>query len=126
MELPGKPVMVEGDRGQLEQVLLNLVLNARDAMAGNGLVTVSLRADGGRGVIRVTDDGPGMDAGTQLRIFEPFFTTKAPGAGTGLGLAIAYGIAQQHGGAITVASEPGQGARFDVGIPLLEPGGGEG
>jgi len=126
MELPGKPVMVEGDRGQLEQVLLNLVLNARDAMAGNGLVTVSLRADGGRGVIRVTDDGPGMDAGTQLRIFEPFFTTKAPGAGTGLGLAIAYGIAQQHGGAITVASEPGQGARFDVGIPLLEPGSGEG
>jgi len=126
MELPELPVMVEGDRGQLEQVLLNLLLNARDAMAGNGLVTVGLRADGGHGVIRVTDDGPGMDAGTQLRIFEPFFTTKAPGAGTGLGLAIAYGIAQQHGGAITVASEPGQGARFDVCIPLLEPGSAEG
>ncbi len=123
---------VRGDRGQIEQVLLNLVVNARDAMPDGGQLTVStynLRVDahnplpypyvvsGRYVVIRVTDSGHGMDAETLSHIFEPFFTTKEMGKGSGLGLSTAYGLVKQSGGYLIPESEPGRGAAFLLLLP---------
>jgi signal transduction histidine kinase/CheY-like chemotaxis protein len=116
---------VLADRGQLEQVVVNLVANARDAMPAGGVVSITTRvasrdesAGGGpAAVISVADTGTGMDAGTRARIFEPFFTTKPRDKGTGLGLAVVYGIVTSHGGRIHVESQPGKGSRFDVILP---------
>ena len=119
------------DRNQIEQVLLNLLVNAWQAMPDGGDLTVatqnrSLSAPEGRRhgieagdyvVVEITDTGIGMDAKIRKRIFEPFFSTKSRARGTGLGLASAYGIVKNHGGAITVASEPGQGSTFTVLLP---------
>jgi two-component system, cell cycle sensor histidine kinase and response regulator CckA len=142
------PVVVDVDRAQFEQVLLNLVVNARDAMPAGGTLTIetalvdvsSLHADevdgdgvDGDGVhavtgasapaarqamLAVTDTGIGMDETTQARIFEPFFTTKDVGKGTGLGLAMCYGTVRQSGGNIWVSSAPGQGATFRILLPV--------
>jgi signal transduction histidine kinase/ActR/RegA family two-component response regulator len=132
LQLDDRTGLVELGEGQLEQIVINLVINARDAMPDGGQLVVATRRDqvdqtpadipdlnpGAYAVLRVSDTGIGMDAETRSRVFEPFFTTKAAGRGTGLGLATVYGIVTQNGGAITVRSEPGAGADFSVWLPL--------
>jgi signal transduction histidine kinase len=117
LDLESKLSNVEADPSQIGQVLLNLAVNARDAMNGVGTLRISTRNDGDDVVLEVSDTGEGMDDETLVRIFEPFFTTKDVGAGTGLGLSTVYGIVAQSGGAITVHSEPGAGATFFVRLP---------
>lgn len=119
---------VQGDPGQIEQVVMNLVINARDAIEGLGQISISTSnveraaqpgAPGGVYVrLSVEDDGCGMDEGTISRIFEPFYTTKPPDKGTGLGLSTVYGIIEEHGGVVSVRSELGAGTIFDVDLPL--------
>jgi PAS domain S-box-containing protein len=108
---------IQGDSGQIQQVLLNLAINARDAMSGGGTMTIRAGAGGGEVFLEVEDTGHGMDEGTRARIFEPFFTTKELGKGTGLGLAVVYGIVERHGGRIDVRSEPGRRSCFRIVFP---------
>jgi len=133
-ELEPQLPLVLADPGQLQQVLVNLVVNARDAMPKGGRLTIGssaceLGADGarehgaapGRYVrLSVKDSGTGMDDATRARIFEPFFTTKGPGRGTGLGLATVYGIVRQSRGFLEVRSSPGQGSTFEIYLPVGE------
>jgi PAS domain S-box-containing protein len=135
LDLQSSPACVRGDAAQLEQVILNLAINARDAMPNGGVVTVSTsvvrpgrdwvrRHPGCRAgphvLLSVRDHGFGMSEATLSHLFEPFFTTKERGKGTGLGLATAYGIVQQHGGVIEVASSIGRGSEFQVFLPVHE------
>jgi PAS domain S-box-containing protein len=125
---------ISGDAHQLEQLLMNLATNARDAMSTGGIFAIAterVRLDGAfinihgygklgiYGLITISDSGKGMNAVTREHIFEPFFTTKEVGKGTGLGLSIAYGIVKQHEGFINVYSEPGQGTSFKIYLPLI-------
>ncbi|MEX0781726.1 MAG: ATP-binding protein [Dehalococcoidia bacterium] len=119
VELPEAPVTVEGDSGQVQQALVNIVLNARDAMPAGGSVAIRLHVEDGEAVVTIADDGPGMDEETRTRIFEPFFTTKPAGSGTGLGMAITYGIVQGHHGDIAVESGA-VGTCFTIRLPLLQ------
>jgi two-component system, cell cycle sensor histidine kinase and response regulator CckA len=122
------PCVVEADKSQLEQVLMNLAVNARDAMSRGGLLTVSVARtqatgnnhampEGSYVTLTMTDTGCGMDDATKERVFEPFFTTKPPGKGSGLGLSTVYGVAKQLGGDVTVDSTPLQGTVFTVYLP---------
>lgn len=131
--LDAERATIKADRGQIEQVVLNLVVNARDAMPTGGLVTIGtadldVHEQPGesettirrRVVIAVQDTGIGMSAETKSHMFDPFFTTKEMGKGTGLGLATVYGIVQQSGGAIGVDSEPGRGTVFRIALPQVD------
>jgi PAS domain S-box-containing protein len=117
-ELANEPVLVFGIEHQLQQVFLNLFLNARDAMPRGGWLSVSTRSDGAVGTAEVADTGSGIPPEQLARIYDPFFTTKAIGRGTGLGLSISYGIVREHDGAIRCDSAVGQGTRFTLSIPI--------
>ncbi|MGH7504898.1 MAG: ATP-binding protein, partial [Longimicrobiales bacterium] len=110
---------VLGDRGQLEQVVLNLVVNAEHAVEGAAVrrITLGTRPDGGTVVLTVADSGMGIHADHLEHIFDPFFTTKAPGEGTGLGLSLVYGIITEHGGAVHVDSKPARGTTLRIQLP---------
>jgi two-component system cell cycle sensor histidine kinase/response regulator CckA len=123
LDLNRAPLWVCADRSVLEQVLLNLVVNARDAMPSGGTVTIRTRAEGAHMVLFVRDTGTGMTSEVRARAFEPFFTTKAVGRGTGLGLSTVYGLVRQSGGDVSVESTQGAGSAFTVRLPLsAEPG----
>lgn len=124
---------IEGDKSQLEHVILNLCLNSRDAMPDGGTLRIETSnadiceekprryvQEGKYAVIKVIDTGTGMNEETRRRIFEPFFTTKEVGKGTGMGLAMVYGVVKNHGGFITVDSAPGKGSAFTIYLPVIE------
>lgn len=135
VHLASEALIVMGDPGQIEQVLMNLITNARDAMPEGGILSIDTKVtmidsefaskhgygDPGRyALMTVSDTGIGMDKEVQAKIFEPFFTTKEVGKGTGLGLAIVYGIIKQHKGFINVYSEPGVGTTFNIYLPAVK------
>ncbi len=117
---PNLPV-IASDRSQLQQVMLNLINNAIDAIGSDGCIDVSTKLDNDRIAIQVKDDGPGIPKEIQRNIFDPFFTTKGNGRGTGLGLSISYSIIEKLGGTITFRSEPGEGTTFSVFLPSTTP-----
>ncbi len=116
---PEEPVVV-GNAIQLEQVFINLLTNARDAVADSPLRAIRISGVVSAGAVEITfaDTGTGIPPGLEQRIFDPFFTTKEVGKGTGLGLSITYGIIKEHGGMISVVSPPGEGAAFLMHLPL--------
>ncbi|HEY6871580.1 MAG TPA: PAS domain S-box protein [Geobacteraceae bacterium] len=130
----GRDLVVMADAGQIDQVLMNLATNARDAMPDGGALAIEtglfemtndyiekhgFGSHGQYAMLAIRDSGAGMDEATRNRVFEPFFTTKEVGKGTGLGLAIVYGIVKQHNGFINVSSEPGKGTAFNIYFPLV-------
>jgi len=130
-----EPVWVRIDPGQLEQVVMNLTVNARDALSGGGTITIAVdpvdvdgtyaslspgATPGQHARLTVTDDGAGIDAASLQRVFEPFFTTKPTGEGTGLGLSICHGIVTQNDGQISIQSEPGRGTRVMIHLPRVD------
>ncbi|MFV2073289.1 MAG: ATP-binding protein [Thermoanaerobaculales bacterium] len=121
LDLAPEIVPVVGDPVALRRLLLNLVVNARDAVAERGgCISVRVIPTAGRAVLEVVDDGPGIAEEVRERLFEPFFTSRRQGRGSGLGLAVVYGIVTTHGGEVDVRSDPGEGARFIVRLPLGE------
>jgi len=118
---PPSSVPIAGDRGQLMQVFTNILNNAYDALAGRGVIQISVRRVGEQAEVDIVDDGPGISAEALPHIFEPFFTTKPEGQGTGLGLAICHGIVHSHRGSIVARNVPGGGAGFLVALPINEP-----
>jgi len=126
VKAPELGAWLEGDRSQLQQVIMNLALNARDAMPDGGTLTIAVATEPGEDaspetVLTVSDTGIGIDEARQRRVFEPFFTTKARGRGTGLGLAMAYGVVTRHGGTISVDSATDVGTAFRLRFPAIPP-----
>ena len=121
MDIGGNLERVQGDPTQLQQVLINLCVNARDAMPSGGTLTVSAQPQTGAVSIEVADTGTGMSEEVQQHLFEPFFTTKEPGKGTGLGLSVVFGIVRSHGGQINFQSQTGSGTRFLIRLPAASP-----
>jgi len=117
LDLPEGRLLLRADRGQIEQVLMNLALNAAEAMPGGGALNVRTGRDGDWAWLEVEDTGAGIPTVIKDRIFDPFFTTKPAGRGTGLGLSVVLGIVTSHGGSIAVASEVGAGTRFRIALP---------
>ena len=113
--------VIASDHSQLQQVFMNLINNAIDAIGSDGTIDISTRVEKEYIIISVHDDGPGIPEPMRKKIFDPFFTTKQSGKGTGLGLSISYSIIEKMGGRITVASEPGQGTTFVVALPVVLP-----
>ena len=120
LSLSPAPVPVLVDRSQLEQVLLNLVVNSRDAIDRNGSITLSTWNSDSTGALQVTDTGSGIPEDVLPHIFDPFFSTKSPETGTGLGLATIYGIVSQSGGSIAVHSTVNVGTTMTVALPTAE------
>jgi C4-dicarboxylate-specific signal transduction histidine kinase len=121
LDLGGEDAIVLGNAIQLEQVFINLLTNARDAVAEAARKAIAVSVSNGSTTVEVavTDTGDGIPPGLEQRIFDPFFTTKQVGQGTGLGLSITYGIVKDHGGTISVVSPPGEGATFQVQLPRV-------
>jgi two-component system NtrC family sensor kinase len=116
-DLCPSPALVAGIEHKLQQVFLNLFLNARDAMPKGGWLSVDTRIEDGHVIAQVSDTGSGIPSEHLSRIYDPFFTTKSIGRGTGLGLSITYGIVREHEGTLTCQSAIGQGTRFTVSLP---------
>jgi len=117
-----KLATIPADQSQLQQVFMNIVLNAVDAMKGKGRLGIATKSNDAEGTvdIAISDSGPGIAPENLERVFDPFFTTKGVGHGTGLGLSVSYGIVQSHNGDIAVASEPGAGATFTISLPAIK------
>ena len=121
-ELSTPPPVIQGVEFKVQQVFLNLFLNARDAMPTGGWLIVTSRSENGSAVVEVSDTGSGIATEHLSRIYDPFFTTKAVGQGTGLGLSVTYGVVQEHLGTIECESHPGQGTRFTLTLPVAASG----
>ncbi|MBV8972880.1 MAG: hypothetical protein JO290_11380 [Sphingomonadaceae bacterium] len=121
LDLAAAPLPVRVDANQTENALLNLIVNARDAMPGGGTIAVRTAASDQGAVLEVADTGAGMDEATRARAFEPFFTTKEVGQGTGLGLSQVYGFVRQSGGTVAIDSAPGQGTTIRIVLPQAAP-----
>jgi two-component system cell cycle sensor histidine kinase/response regulator CckA len=117
VELDQELPHILADGGEVQQILMNFCVNARDAMDGRGQLRISTRRDGGFVRLDVEDSGPGIPDAIRSRIFEPFFTTKKE-RGTGLGLSVVYGLVKNYGGTVSAANAPGRGARFTVRLPI--------
>ena len=118
-KLPSTPLRVNANTDEMQQVFLNLLINARDAMEGGGKLTVQSRTNNDKYIIRFIDSGPGILPQLIPRIFEPFFSTKEPGKGTGLGLSVCYGIMKHHKGSITFSNVESGGC-FELTMPLYK------
>jgi signal transduction histidine kinase len=121
VRLPADLPLLRATSGRLTQVLLNLLLNAADAMGGKGRIVVDGRRDDGMVVLGVTDEGPGVPADARGRIFDLFYTTKEPGEGTGLGLSVSQAIVEGYGGWLRLVESEGGGARFEIALPAVSP-----
>jgi C4-dicarboxylate-specific signal transduction histidine kinase len=108
-------------QGRMTQVLVNLLLNAADAMSGKGQVAITCERAAGRVRIAVSDEGPGIERELRRKVFDPFFTTKPPGQGTGLGLSISRSIVESYGGTLELDAEAARGARFVIDLPAAPP-----
>jgi len=120
---PDSSTLVTASPNQLKQVFLNVIANARQAMPNGGTIRVDVRREGAHAVATISDDGPGIAPDHVGRIFEPFFTTRRGQGGTGLGLSVSLGIANAHGGSLTVTTELGDGAAFALRLPVAEENG---
>ena len=119
-DLPADPVRTVYDSRQIEQVLINLIQNAVQAMPNGGTLRISLTVKGDQALLQVADTGVGIGPESIGRVFDPFYTTKAEGEGTGLGLSVTYGIISQHGGEIWASSERDRGTTFSIRLPISE------